>query len=142
MHSRIFNLTTKHQDEDELFERLVRVNGAADYLVSSEDIDGDIEWLVECYELKCENKKIIVSKEKAQAYWNKRIDKIKELVNSDNFGLDDMFSLTELCNDVYTMYVILDGVGLLTIGELFRYIVMGYIKGTEFDVLETFDYHY
>lgn len=143
MHSRIYNLSNTHYNDEETYEMLRQVCTLADYAVERDDdgMNDDLDWLAKATDMTIEANELVITKEHAIEYWDNIFNKVRDLIDEEGINLDTKWSIANLLEAKDGFMVIYDGY-IQTLDSFLRSVAKGYQDEGKYTVLQTFDYHF
>jgi hypothetical protein len=143
MHSRVFNLSDTHYNDEEAFEMLSHVCTLADYTVERDDdgMNDDLDWLAKATDMTVEANELVITKEHAIAYWDNIFNEVRKVIDEEGINLDTKWSIANLLEAKDGFMVIYDGY-VQTMDSFLRSVAKGYQDEGRYTVSQTFDYHF
>lgn len=165
MHSRIFCLVSnslEKEQKEEVIENLqdltemdimedTGIRTIADYVSDETDLADDLEWLGNTPMFSINGKTIKINIEEVEKYFDEKVDKLKECINSIADGREFVdfksYTIQNLAEDKFGFQFILDDIySDYNEDEFLASILRDYKKDEntclEFEVVKTFDYHW
>lgn len=140
MHSRVFNLDVTVYSENEVYFMLKSICSYVDYVDEQTNLKEDLEWLCKCYNLKNENKTITITEDFAKSHWDTLFEKAEKLIK-DGLDFNVLYTLKETLFDNTGFMFILEN-EIYTFDGFMKAKAQGYIKQDDFNVNNTYDYHF